>query len=490
MYSGVVFLSSFLMSVATIYAAIPVAVRIGLVDKPGGHKLHEDHVPLVGGIAIFLSVFLAWFLAPRLGLASMNSVFVAAGGLLFATGLLDDRFRLSVRLRFAVQIVAALLLVYSNVVLHDLGCLFSDEVFVLGMFGIPLTVFATVGAINALNMIDGVDGLAGLVSSVCFALLLVVAYASGSQIQILLILCVLGAVSGFLLFNMPRAGKGKASVFMGDAGSTSLGFLLAYLLISLSQGGPQRAMSPVTALWIFAIPLIDTLGVMLRRMWLKKSPFCADRGHIHHLLLDAGFRVRQAVLLIAALQLLLGAVGMAAFYLGVPDIVSLLAFLLVFAGYAYLISRPWRVVPRFRELHRKTGLTVQGVRHVYVGNLDSASAVADVEALLGERRYAHAFEIYHAGERDGGNRCTYALINAGETDNVRALVSHLKNNLARINGHVESVASNLAGTVVRQFIIRKPQNDRRCAERPVRDGRQPRVERRAFISRLVYNSEA
>jgi UDP-GlcNAc:undecaprenyl-phosphate GlcNAc-1-phosphate transferase len=478
MYTLPILLAAFLLSMVIIRLATPVAIKLGLVDKPGGHKLHEAHTPLVGGIAIFLCVGLAWWLAPNLGLGSMNSILLAAGGLLFATGLVDDRFPLSVKLRFGVQIIAAGLLVYSQVVLVDLGYLLSSQLFVLGLLGAPLTLFATVGAINALNMIDGVDGLAGSVSFVSFGLLLIVAFFSYSQIQVLLILCILGGLGGFLVFNMPWKGRARASIFMGDAGSTLLGFLLAYLLISLSQGqgsDEQRGMAPVVALWIFAVPLLDTVGVMVRRIWMKRSPFAADRGHIHHLFLDAGFRVRQAVLLIAFLQLVMGAIGLAGYYLGVPDMLSLLAFMMIFTGYIYLISRPWRIVPHFRTLHQRSGLTVRGVQHVYVGNLGEGSACSEMEALLGEQ---YAFELYQARAHSGSTMLTYALVDAGESDHVKALLAHIEKN-----------RSVLANPVINQYIPRDARNDRRESSQLTSHGPQRRKERRAGRARLIYRSQ-
>lgn len=487
-----VFLAALMMSLVTVLVARPVALKYGLVDKPGGHKLHEHHTPLVGGLAIFLSVALAWMLAPLLGMGSMNAIFAAACGLLFAIGLIDDHVQLSVKLRFAIQIVAALLLVYSDVLLLDLGYLLPDQLVILGVLAIPLTVFAVVGAINALNMIDGIDGMCGLVSFASFSLLLFVAFTSGSQVQVLLLLCVLGGVGGFLVFNMPIPGRARASIFMGDAGSTLLGFLLAYLLISLSQG-EQRAMSPVVALWIFAVPLMDTLGVMLRRVWLKKSPFAADRGHIHHLLTDAGFRVRQTVVCMSALQLVLGATGLAAYYLGVPDAASLAAFFLLFAAYVYLISRPWRIVPRFRSLHSKTGLTVAGVKHVYVGMLNPVTAMADIEALLGGSKYSRAFEIHQGNsEGEGVASTAYALVNARETDNVPELLACLRRNLVRMQ-HQGAGSAATADLVVRQYIPRKLENDRRYTVQSDEGGGNVsyarRQERRAQRHRLVYRSE-
>lgn len=486
MFSSIIFLSALMFSVLAIKVSSPLAVKFDLVDKPGGRKQHQESTPLVGGAAIFFSVFLTWLLVPMLGLSTINTILVAAGGLLFVVGLLDDWVELSVHLRLAAQVIAALMLVYSGVVLKDLGYLFSYDAFTLGLLAIPVTIFATVGAINALNMLDGVDGLAGLTSLSCFFLLGVAAYISHSHIQLVMSLCVMGSLGAFLLFNMPWKGRVKAHIFMGDAGSTLVGFLLAYLLISLSQG-PQRAISPVATLWVFAIPLLDTLGVMVRRVWLKKSPFAADRGHIHHLLLDAGLRVRQAVLLIAGLQLALGGMGLIAFYLGVPELVSLLAFILLLAGYILLLSRPWRVVPQFRELHRKTGLTVRAVRYVYVGGLDSETAVADLETLLGDKADDHPYEIYQYSGNNDATLSTYALIDAHDTDAVMLLSKHICR-VKALTKLKQSLAAKDIATVIRQYIPRELKNDRRCGNLTDVNGGLRQNDRRVSEPHRVYCS--
>jgi UDP-GlcNAc:undecaprenyl-phosphate GlcNAc-1-phosphate transferase len=488
MYTLPVFLVAFLASVATIVCVKPLAVYVGLVDKPGGHKAHDNHVPLVGGVAIFVSLSLAWFLAPRLGLSSINSVFAAAGGLLFMVGLVDDRRPLSVRLRFAVQIIAASLLIYSNVVIVDLGYLLGDTPFALHWLAVPVTIIATVGAINALNMIDGMDGLAGSVSWVSFMLLTIVAFSSSNLLQILILLCVLGGLSGFLAFNMPLPGRARAHIFMGDAGSTLLGFLLANSLIVLSQG-EYRAMAPVTAVWIFAVPLLDTLGVMLRRVWLGKSPFSADRGHIHHLLLDAGFRVRHAVLLIALLQTVLGGVGLFIDYVNAPELLSLALFGVLFCGYAYLISRPWRAVPIMRGFQQSSGWTTHGVEHIYVGGLHPTSAIADMHLLLGARAATVGFELYRSG--DASDAPVYALVNIGDADKVGEIMAMLKWRLSR---HQRAGHAGLTRvSALRQFIPRQVTHDRRSSvgkiTKTVTDSCKRDSDRRKVLPRLIYRSE-
>ena len=485
MIGAIVFLSAFMVSVVAITLSTPIAIKVGLVDKPGGHKLHEDHTPLVGGVAIYLSIFLAWILMPLLGIATINTIFVAASGLLFSVGLIDDRIELSVKIRLAMQIVAALMLIYSKVVLKDFGYIVSDELFTLGILAVPLTVFATVGVINAMNMIDGIDGLAGSLSFTCLTLLWVVAYVAASKVQMLLILCLMGAVCGFLLFNMRWKGRDKAHVFMGDAGSTLLGFLFAFLFISMSQG-EQRAMSPVTALWIFAIPLMDTISVMLRRIWQKKSPFSPDRRHLHHLLLDSGFLIQHAVLLIASIQLMLGLVGLTLYFLNIPDSVSFIAFLTLFFCYAYLIGRPRRIVSRLRTLHRRTELTVKGVRHIFVGDLNSDTAVADIETLLGDKKHDYKFEIFERKEPVSGENFIFAVIDANKTDNIKQLVSKIK----KVNFSMPNQKTvDIKKRSIRQYIIRDQKNDRRCRAQQVKGSDRRQNERRSNDVRSIYRSD-
>ncbi len=162
-----------------------------------------------------------------------------------------------------------IIIVYADVRLDDFGRLIWDRQFTLGWFSIPVTVFAALGVINSFNMIDGMDGLAGtlfLVAAVGMALL------AGIAVQIkmhLLLLVALSAVFGYLLLNARFPWNAKARVFMGDSGSTFLGFFLAWCLIALGNDhneAGQRAFMPMTAVWLFAVPLLDTTTVMWRRM--------------------------------------------------------------------------------------------------------------------------------------------------------------------------------------------------------------------------------
>lgn len=456
MFAVIIFISTFIVSIAGIYLLQPVAGYFGLVDKPDGRKLHSFHTPLIGGIAVFVALVLSllpFTSLPSLGLNQQPALFIAIG-LIVLTGVLDDYLQLGVRLRFLMHALIALIMIHwGGVVLIDLGFLVSSKLLVLGYFAVPLTVFATLGTINALNMLDGIDGLAGALSIVIFSFIALLTYISQSADYYYLSIAVLGAVTGFLVFNFPYRSRRHASIFMGDAGSNLLGFLLAWQFIALSQGD-NPVIAPVTALWLYAVPLIDTVSVMVRRVWLKRSPFKADRGHLHHLLLDAGFRVRQVVYLMAFLQFLLASAGVWMLWGGVPQAVSFFAFLSLFALYFFMVARTWRVIPLLRRLHRLLGLTVAGARSVHVGNLNPDNAESIISALLdsdyGKRGYM--LRSYRC-EFSGETRVS-AEIESWSISDMHSLIKHLSRR-----------AKEADRLQIRQFIPRKQKNDRRAVVR-------------------------
>lgn len=447
------FLSTFIVSIAGIHILIPVSMRIGLVDTPGGRKQHEVHTPLIGGLTIFfaLALFLiSSFFFPFPGFN--HPALILAITLILAIGVIDDVRNLGVRLRFLLHALVALIMIHwGGVVLADLGKLVSSSPLVLGFFGVPLTVFATLGTINALNMVDGIDGLAGALSVVVFSYIAVLTYAADNS-YFLLTIAVLGALTGFLVFNFPYRARQRASIFMGDAGSNLLGFIIAWLLIALSQG-EKPVIAPVTALWLYAVPLIDTVSVMVRRVWLKKSPFKADRGHLHHLLVDAGFRVRQVVYMMVLLQILLAGIGVLMLRNGVPQAIGFFGFLGLFAVYLLLVSRTWRVVPLLRRFHRLLGLTVAGARSVYVGNLAPAQAELVISGLLDLVARNRKFSLHSYNCAHSGAKRVFAEIECWSVADMHALIKLLARN-----------ANEEARLEIRQLIPRNQKNDRRKQE--------------------------
>jgi UDP-GlcNAc:undecaprenyl-phosphate GlcNAc-1-phosphate transferase len=340
---------AFVATLVLIHLARPVAIRIGLVDVPKGHKNHDGEVPLIGGIAMFCG-FLFAALVLDIALGGYRSFF-AAVGLLVVIGVLDDFHELSSRARLIVQIIAALLMsMWGGVILHDFGDLSFVGVIELGMFAVPVTVFCTVGVINAVNMSDGLDGLAGGLSSITLAAMAYLAWLSDRLDDVFVLLVLLAAVIGFLVMNVRTPWRKRAGVFMGDAGSMFLGFALVWFLIGLSQGA-HRAYTPVTALWIFALPLLDTGCIMLRRIAKGQSPFQADREHFHHILQLAGFSVAQSVAMMWGVAALFAIIGIAGYQLGVAEGVMFYAFLALAGCYYWGMTHAWRVMKQVRRLH-------------------------------------------------------------------------------------------------------------------------------------------
>src|SRR3569833_1462016 len=308
------------------------AYRIGLVDEPDSRKHHQGPVPLVGGLAMYCG-FVAGMSLLYADPWSRYPALLLGGAVLVVVGMLDDLLELRKRVRLPAQLAAALLMCsLSGIVLHDLGWLAFGEVLTLGVLAVPFTLFCTVGVVNAVNMSDGLDGLAGGLVLVTFGSLAYLAYDSGSTRDLDVLLLLMACIVGFLIFNARSPWCKRAKVFMGDAGSMFLGFALARFLIDFSQGD-QRIMHPVIALWIFAVPLMDTVAVMLRRIMAGHSPFSADRKHLHHLLLSKGLSVGQTVLLIWGLAAVLALIGIVCHSYGISDMAMLVGFLGLFAVY-------------------------------------------------------------------------------------------------------------------------------------------------------------
>ncbi|WP_295544511.1 glycosyltransferase family 4 protein, partial [uncultured Thiohalocapsa sp.] len=238
------------------------AMRLGLVDKPGGRKAHERATPSIGGLAIVIAFATAYALFPP----AQPSLPAWVGFLgLALIGLLDDFQGLRSWPKLIAQIVAAVLaVVWGGLLLNDLGTWPSGAPIALGAAAAALTVFAVVGFVNAVNMLDGLDGLAGGVVVVILLWLAYAATLAGAQDAAYLSLLLAAAVLGFLVHNLRSPFRRRASVFMGDAGSLALGFAVAWLAIEISQA-PQRVISPVGIAWIVVLPVMDTVSLMLRR---------------------------------------------------------------------------------------------------------------------------------------------------------------------------------------------------------------------------------
>ena len=253
---------------------------------------------------------------------------LAGAVVLVVIGVLDDLHELSPIMRFISQIVACLIMIFmGDLLLTDLGKLMTDQTFELAYFSIPFTIFAVVGVINAFNMSDGMDGQSGTLAIAMLSILIVLCVINGDHLCVVVLVTLAGAVSGFLIFNLRWRKHKAASVFMGDAGSMFIGFVMSWYLIHLSQGD-QAVLKPITAVWIFALPICDALTVMIRRALNRTSPLKADKSHYHHLLQHCGLSVNQILLVIA-----LSCLGFGTLAYSIQDINGMEKYMF----YAYLI---------------------------------------------------------------------------------------------------------------------------------------------------------
>ena len=350
-----------------------LARRVGLVDVPDARKRHHGAIPLVGGLAIFLAAGLA--LAAIGALKAVPAGFITAAAVILLIGIIDDARDLGSGVRFTVQGVAITYAVWSTgLMLPDIGRLLGGETIELGTWARMLTVVGILGVVNAMNLVDGVDGLAGGIAATALFWLLV-AFAlvgvgthpvQGYAVPVLG--AMLGAVVGFLHYNLRRASRRRASVFLGDAGSLLLGFILGWFAVGVTAAPGGADMPPAAVLWLLWVPLYDTVGVMLRRILAGRSPMSADREHLHHLFQDLGYTPRQTVNRLIALNLLGGGIGVFGWYRGVPEVVLFVLFLLGFFVYLGMCAWVWRKLkeplPSVRRAQKKAAVEAAGVAAV------------------------------------------------------------------------------------------------------------------------------
>jgi len=389
--------SAFFMTVAWLLLLRPIALKIGLTDKPNTRKKHNGDIPLIGGLAIYLCMF--FFILTESKLTTINMGFLTAISLIIATGLIDDFKNLDLKLRFFAEIVAILIMIkWGGIEITSLGNLFGLGEIQLGLFSIPFTVFAILGGINAFNMIDGIDGLAGGTSLIIFFILCALFITTNYSNLLLLCSLLAAATSAFLVFNLKAFGQKTAKVFLGDAGSMMLGFTISVVIISASQG-VHKIINPVTALWLIASPLLDTVTIMSLRIKQGRSVFSPDREHLHHLLPIAGFGRHVTLGLILTFSLLLGLTGLALdLVFNAPEWLMFSLFMLVFISYRYNLSHAWKMLKVARYLNSNIGIKRRTQTNRRTHNPSSLILIVKrrlkQRRILSDRRYqASAKEI-------------------------------------------------------------------------------------------------
>ncbi len=331
-----VFLITFLVSMVMTRMLIPFAHHIKLIDHPGKHHTHARPTPLVGGISIYLTLVFTVTYAALDGIQVFSeypTILLFSVLFLVLVSCIDDRHELKVSTRLFAQAFSGLLLiVISGTLLNNFGNWSTLLAIHSLWFVFCITLFALIGSMNAMNMIDGVDGLAGGIGLISLLLLSVVAWRANLTTDFLMLIASCGAVCGFLVYNMQWGKRQHARVFLGDVGSVFLGFIIGGYLIRLSQD-PVNAMPPATALWLFAVPLMDTISIILHRLLRKQSPVKASHDHLHHILKQTGMNTNSVVLSILMLHLVFGLVGCFGLFYSIPERTMFLMFLLSFAVY-------------------------------------------------------------------------------------------------------------------------------------------------------------
>lgn len=295
-------LIAFLVGLAVSLLVTPlskkIAMRLGVYDQPDARKVHTGAMTRLGGIGIYCG-FLAGVLVYGEFTPTLWGVLLSST-IIVAVGFIDDVKNISPKMKLLGQVVGAVVLMLFGVHLEYITNPITENIIDLGLWGYPLTLVWLVGISNAVNLIDGLDGLAAGVSGIAALSLAVVSLAKGMFISGALAIILVGGILGFLRSNFH-----PAKLFMGDCGSLFLGFILGVLsLLGLSEGA--TIISLFIPIMVLGIPILDTLFAIIRRKLNHKPIFEADRGHLHHQLLDRGFDHKDTVLLIYGITFLLG----------------------------------------------------------------------------------------------------------------------------------------------------------------------------------------
>ncbi|MEH6604216.1 MAG: hypothetical protein V7711_01430 [Pseudomonadales bacterium] len=322
---------------------IPLARVFGWEDIPGGRKDHNGNIPLVGGIAIFLTILTGTYL---LDITPYTPAVLLVTLIPFIVGVIDDKVHISPTLRLAIHFGSGVLLAtWGGIVISQVGNLLGFGDIPLLLLAIPLTALAAAGLCNAYNMIDGIDGLAAATMAIPLSTLTLLAYEAQHPAAPAVLLILL-PVLVFLCFNLqliPRLPK----IFLGDGGSVTLGFLITASLVYFSQG-PQAAIQPVTALWLVTLPLMDMLATMLRRVKHGLHPMEADKSHLHHIIQRMGLNNRETFAVLVTYAVACSLIGLA--LEDSETYISLIAYILLFAGHCLFVMQAFRI-SRFVRKH-------------------------------------------------------------------------------------------------------------------------------------------
>ena len=289
-------LSTFFFTVFFIPIVIKIATHIGALDMPNERKIQKKPIPRLGGLGIYFGFLLGYILFGKESL-QMNSILIGSF-IIIITGVIDDISPIPAKYKFMGQLAgAAVIPLYGGIILKDVSALGLYINF--GVFSIPITILFIVSVINCINLIDGLDGLAGGLASIYFLTIGVIALLlnNANGLDIVLTFIMLGSTLGFLWHNF-----NPAKIFMGDSGSMFLGYIIS--VIALLGFKNVTLTSFIVPLMLLAIPILDTLLAILRRLINHKPISAPDKNHLHHQLLNMKFSQRKTVLIIYAVDIL------------------------------------------------------------------------------------------------------------------------------------------------------------------------------------------
>lgn len=291
------FATAFGVTMVTTPLARKIAYKFKAVDYPRSRGMNKEPVPLMGGLAIVLG-FLASVLVMSPYLKDLHTKqflgFLIGGAIIVIVGMLDDVYELGPKLKLFMQIIVGIIVVSTGTKIDFIMWPFWQY---LKFLSTPITIVWIIGLINAVNLIDGLDGLAAGVTSIASICLMVLCFISGTMVAVALTAALAGACLGFLPRNFS-----PAEIYMGDTGSTFLGYVMA-VASCIGVFKSYALLSIVLSILAMALPILDTAFAMIRRAVNHKPIMMADRGHLHHRLVDAGYSNKQAVMILYGLSL-------------------------------------------------------------------------------------------------------------------------------------------------------------------------------------------
>lgn len=368
LFVSTIFLCTFAFTFYLIPKVLWVSKEKNLMAQINDRSSHIEAIPSFGGVAFFVTLILLLSILQPLRLTDVGNHLIAGITILFMVGLKDDLVISTARVKFFGQVAAVCFLVFSPELQLDNLRGFWGIYEIPAILGYSIKAFIAIALINAYNLIDGIDGLAAMIGIVIAGIYGCIFHISGNSYFLLVCVGVIGILSAFLRYNFSR---GRKKIFMGDSGSLVIGLILAFLTMKILVMAPvpefiAQGHDPANRLLLIAcvlfIPAFDTLRVMIIRMLNKRSPFSADRNHLHHILLDLGFSHFRAGLCLAFLNLLV--VGLYLYFSTQATNLWLSFIVVLFFGCGFLLFDQLKLLSRQKASPTHAGPLSRGIKMV------------------------------------------------------------------------------------------------------------------------------